>query len=479
MGIGRVTAAAGRWQTAPLRRPLAPGPPVTWLLSTAALLTATAAGSLIAASIPLGVAFVAAICVGLLVAVNLPVALAVWVGVLFVRHLPAASVGPTLVALLVAFGWLATLRARRSALAALVERHGRLLALLGGMVLWATLSLLWSKDPENAGAELWQWYVVALVFLVVATTVSTPAQTRLILWGFVLGAVASVVVGIAGGGLESSSDAIERATATEGRLQGGSADPNVLAAGLIPAVALAGGLMAGDRRVLVRGGLLVLLALLTIGFAATQSRGGLVAAAAASVATLVVFRGKARLYAVAVTALILGAGTLWFAAYPGAWERLTSFDDGGNGRSDLWHVASRMAEDHPLAGVGLGDFTVRSAEYVREPGSLEFVRLIAERPHAVHNTYLQLQTELGILGLGLFLAVVAACMAAAWRAASLLDAAGDSAMAVIARTVLLAQFAMLVAGLFISSSTDERLWVLLALGPALLAVAAKPRLTAA
>jgi O-antigen ligase len=467
MGIGRVTAPAGGWQAAPLRRQLAPGRPVTWLLPIGAFLTATAAGTLIAAALPLGVGLVAAICIGLLVAVNLPVALAVWVGILFVRHLPAASVGPTLVSLLVAFGWFATLRARRSALAALAERHGRLLALLAGIVLWATLSLLWSKDPGNAGSELWRWYVVALVFLVVATTVSTPAQTRLIVCGFVLGAVASVVVGIAGGGLESSSDAIERATVTEGRLQGGSGDPNFLAAGLVPAVVLAGGLMAGDRRVLVRGGLLMAIALLTVGLAATQS-----------LATLVVFRGKARLYAVAVTTVILGAGALWFAAYPGAWERLTSFDDGGNGRSELWQVASRMAEDHPLAGVGLGDFTVRSAEYVREPGSLEFVRLIAERPHAVHNMYLQLQTELGVLGLGLFLAVVAACMAAAWRAASLLDAGGDSATAVIARTVLLAQFAMLVGGLFISYSPDERLWVLLALGPALLAVAARPRLAA-
>lgn len=135
-----------------------------------------------------------------------------------------------------------------------------------------------------------------------------------------------------------------------------------------------------------------------------------------------------------------------------------------------------MAEDHPVAGVGLGDFAVRSSEYVREPGSLEFVRLIAERPHAVHNMYLQLLTELDIVGLGLFQAVAVACMAASWRAASLLDTARDFATAVIARAVLLAQFAMLVAGIFISYPTDECLWVLLALGPAFLAVAARPRL---
>jgi O-antigen ligase len=128
---------------------------------------------------------------------------------------------------------------------------------------------------------------------------------------------------------------------------------------------------------------------------------------------------------------------------------------------------------------GLGDFAVRSSEYVREPGRLEFVRLMGERPHAVHDMYLQLPTDLGIVGLGRFQAVAVACVAASWRAASLLDTARDFATAVIARAVLLAQFAMLVAGLFISHPTDECLAVLLALGPALRAVAARPRLGAA
>jgi uncharacterized membrane protein YgdD (TMEM256/DUF423 family) len=66
--------------------------------------------------------------------------------------------------------------------------------------------------------------------------------------------------------------------------------------------------MAGDRRVLVRGGLLAAIAILTVGFAATQSRGGLVAAAMTLVASLVVFRGRLRLYAIAVTTVVLAAG---------------------------------------------------------------------------------------------------------------------------------------------------------------------------
>jgi O-antigen ligase len=211
--------------------------------------------------------------------------------------------------------------------------------------------------------------------------------------------------------------------------------------------------------------------LLAAGLAATQSRAGLLAAALACVAALVVQRGRGRLYAAALISLVVGVGALWFTANPEAWQRISSFDDGGNGRSDLWLVAWRMTQDHPLAGVGIGDFPLRSAAYVREPGSLEYVRLIAERPHVVHNTYLQVLVETGIIGLGLFVAVVLACMAAAWRASRLLDKAHEPGLAALSRGVVLAQLAMLGAGFFISYAVDLRLWVLLALGPALLTIA--------
>jgi hypothetical protein len=85
MGIGRVAAQGRGSQERPVTEPLASGHSVTWLLGIGALLTAAVAGTLIAAAIPLGVGFVAAICIGLAAAVNLPLALAVWVGILFVR----------------------------------------------------------------------------------------------------------------------------------------------------------------------------------------------------------------------------------------------------------------------------------------------------------------------------------------------------------------------------------------------------------
>ncbi len=130
-----------------------------------------------------------------------------------------------------------------------------------------------------------------------------------------------------------------------------------------------------------------------------------------------------------------------------------------------------MSLDHPLGGVGLNNFRLESSAYVREPGSLEHVELITERPHVVHNAYLQLLAEEGVVGLGLFLALALGCMAAAWHAARRFDASRRQGLAALARAILLAIGGALVASWFISNATDKRLWALLALGPALLAVA--------
>jgi len=88
-----------------------------------------------------------------------------------------------------------------------------------------------------------------------------------------------------------------------------------------------------------------------------------------------------------------------------------------------------------------------------------------------HNVYLQQLAETGIVGLALLLVVCAACAAGAQIAAGRFEAAGDRAMAALARASTVAMIGLLAASFFISNSTDKRLWIVLALGPALLAAA--------
>jgi hypothetical protein len=62
-------------------------------------------------------------------------------------------------------------------------------------------------------------------------------------------------------------------------------------------------------------------------------------------------------------------------------------------------------------------------------------------------------------------------MRATWMASRSFERLRDPALASLARATLIAQIGALSAATFISDYYDKRVWILLALGPALLAVA--------
>lgn len=440
------------------------------LATVAAVVSSLLLGVVLARSLPLGVAGIMAALYTPIVLVSLPAALALWAGVIAIEFLPVTSVGPKLAGLMVLAAWVAVMSSRRMA----GERPFRIarvpIALVALLVVWLTITFLWARDAGQVGTRVWEWYVALAVFAVCATAPRLRSDVRLLVLGFVGGAFVSVVVGFADTGLHTSATALESSAGVEGRLVGGSGDPNYLAAGLVPAIALAGGAMIVFRNTLLRLGLVVAAAVCALGLFATQSRGGLVAAAAALVCALFVARGH-RMQVVGIVAMLVAVGLWWAAANPAAVERILETDDGGTGRSELWRVAWNVWEDNPVIGVGLNNYVEVSHEYARQAGSLEFGELIAERRILVHNGYLQMLAEAGVIGLLLFLAVIAAAVRAAWLAARRFDRLGDRAFAGLARTVIIAQVGALAAAFFLSYAQDKRLWILLALGPALLAIA--------
>jgi len=398
--------------------------------------------------------------------------LAALAALLFVERLPAMGPAVTAVLVLTAARWWAT-RSERAGPAAHVGGERVLAAALVGLVLWLGLSLASARHAAAGEARLVDWALAAAMFGVVATSVTQPSHVLLVLRAFVAGAVASVTVGLASAALAPGSALADLAFFEGQRLQGGAGDPNFLAAGLVPAIALAAGLLAAARERPVERSLLVIaLVVLVAGLGATQSRGGIAAAAATAVAA-VAFAGRRRRRAALGAGTIAALAVAALAISPGGLDRVTSPDTQGDGRADLWQVATRLAAERPLTGVGLGNFPVRAGESVRAPGSLEFVELIAERPHEAHNTYLQLLAEAGLPALFAFLLVVGLSLRAARRAERRLAAQGDERLATWARTVVLAGVAMLGGLVFITDGDDLRLWLLLGLGPALLRLAAR------
>ncbi len=409
---------------------------------------------------------------GPLVFFDLPAAFALWTAVLYIKDIRALSVGPNAMGVLVGLGFIGIFVTRVRTLPVFRQQR-RLIIGTALLVLWLTLSIAWAPAPGVAATEAGYWWLGALAFLIVMTTPTSPRAIGLIALAFVIGATLAAVIGLASGGLSTATDSVGQTTQTvvNGRLTGGGGDPNVQAAGFIAAMFLAMGLYNVYRRRAARIGLIAAFMLITVAFFATESRGGLLALGVSTIAALVLFPDQRRriLGFVMVGVVIAGIAT---AAQPGSLSRITDFGGGTSGRSDIWAVAVKVFEQHPLVGVGLDNFQVVEPRYALLHRTVTRVQYITgSTPYRVHNTYLQVLAENGIIGLVAYLAFLIASLRAALLAARLLESMGYRSYAYLARSSMMGTLGFLTAIFFFSDGDDWRIWILLGLGPALLALA--------
>lgn len=442
-----------------------------WVIIAATVLTTSLVGRFIAdGRIKYGLGIVLALCYGPLVFFSFPVAFAVWVAVQFFAQLSQLSYGPNGMSVLIGLGWIGAFLGRRAPLGLLRQPRRQLLVILA-LCLWITLSAAWATRPGLAGTDAAYWWMAAFAFVIVLTTITSTKSVLYIALAFVAGSVISVLIGLATGGLSPASSALTQ-TAIQGRLTGGGGDPNQQAAGYVAAMFLIVGLFSVYRDRTARTWLMMAFLIITVGFFATESRGGLVALTAATLAAFVIApRQRRRLIRLA---MLVGVASLaLLAAHPSAVSRIVDISGGTSGRNDLWRVGWEVFKGHPIVGVGSGNFVVVESHFALRPGALTRVQYITEAPQIVHNTYLQLLAETGVVGLLAFLAAVAGSLWAARLACRRFEAIGRMDYSDLTRAVVLGMMGMLAAIFFITDGEDLRLWVLLGLAPALLGIATR------
>ncbi len=105
---------------------------------------------------------------------------------------------------------------------------------------------------------------------------------------------------------------------------------------------------------------------------------------------------KRFIYVVAVLAAL--GGVIWgFSTQPQYVARFESITntttDGSNlGRFDVWTSSINMFKDHPVIGVGIGQWRTKYEESYRLPSENQHL-------YHAHNNFIQLLSEVGILGL--------------------------------------------------------------------------------
>ncbi|MHB8417341.1 MAG: O-antigen ligase family protein [Myxococcales bacterium] len=265
------------------------------------------------------------------------------------------------------------------------------------------LSIFWSLDPALSRTAAADIAKEGLIYLVIVNAVHGPARLRRTLELLALAAAVPAI-----GCVSNYLHGTDLLGGTRARWVGIFLDPNHLAMALTSAVPLAllfvfeGPRLA--RRILFGAVAAAAVAAVVV----TQSRGGAVGLGAAVLAFAAARRQKGRGLLAAVA---LAAGLLAFA--PAAfWSRTGTLadyqtDESALGRVHAWQVLYRVATDRPLSGVGAGAFLAAWPRYAPiEAGRHAFV---------THNVLFQPLAELGLPGFLLFLALVAACLAGAFR----------------------------------------------------------------
>lgn len=369
----------------------------------------------------------------------------------------------TLFGLLLGVSWLAAVTAGGRRGREFLSTHPAATWLVALLPAWAAMSLLWAESSPPVTNAIVKYAVNGALFLIVYTAVRTRRQVVLVLGAFVLSAAFSAAYGLLVPAESTGYGELER-------LSGPIGDPNALARLLVPGLVVAAVLagldsLSSPKRMLATGAAV----LCGVGLVLTFSRGGLFALVGAlAIALFFAGRWRAQVGVLVVGVALLAGG--YYAASPEARDRLTNVD-GGSGRTDLWRVGWEMAQDRPLLGVGAGNFGEVSPRYLGEAGLLRRSDLIVSTPNVLHNTYLGTLVELGVVGAGLWLALLGFSLACLVRAARTSMRANDAGMELLARGLFVALIGMLAADFFISEPYNKHLWLLLALAPAVLAVA--------
>lgn len=310
---------------------------------------------------------------------------------------------------------------RRSTVATAVFERPLLLFLL-----WSCASLLWAQDPAAGARVASQWAIAAAAYLLLGWIGARTQDHRTLAIGLFVAGAGVALVGLAQRflGLGFIPQAYPPAATF--------ANKNVAAGFVVTVLPLALFVAPGRRRVAPIVGTGVILSYIAV----SLTRAAWVALLAqAVVAVAIAWRTRHRGSAIRASLGVLAAAAILGAVLigpKGLKERLAPFANAPSlsdasaapssaasmslrGRYAMWRNTIAMARDRPLLGVGLGNHRVHYPRYARA-AAIDPLFAPDTQLDYVHNDFLQVCAELGLVGASLFLWALIAILLAIRRA---------------------------------------------------------------
>ncbi len=269
--------------------------------------------------------------------------------------------------------------------------------------LWSLTSILWADNQPAAVIRAATF--VGLFGMTLAVALLGKRQLTTLWIVLAASAFASVVVGYV---FHPASDQLNTAPGLN-RFTAGGMNPDDYS-GFLAVVFFVAFYGLPGRFKLAR---YVLAAVILFGLLAAQTRAGFVALIMTPMMALFVPALRARYGRRTLLALGLAGltfvGVVYLAPAMGQvlserYSTLTQLqsEDTWSGRWDIWRGAFKIIADHPLLGVGAGNFPYESPAYSGEAAYLA----AGGRGAAAHNMFLSVWSELGPIGLMLFAGVL-------------------------------------------------------------------------
>jgi len=311
-----------------------------------------------------------------------------------------------------------------------------------------------------------------LLYFVIANSVKDETDAKWPVGGSLLGVLCQALLGSYQGiaerplGLSFLGEAsqvfqMEIGQSLAYRPQGTIGHPNGYAMYLSATMPFPLALLFSKVRGLYKALAVIALGLGALGLIFSLSRGGWIGFVVViiTVLMLAVRRRQLKLHTallmVGTTCLILLALTL--SQRDLIVSRLTS-DDRGSARSRIVLAKGALAiiQDHPLSGVGLNNYTFFMPQYDR--ASFEAWR----GPAVVHNVFLLIFAETGLIGLVAFLWFLASLLIQAWRLVSraLNDTLWMTGVGILSAYIVLTLHNMVDYGLLASLQLFTQFWLL-------------------
>lgn len=245
---------------------------------------------------------------------------------------------------------------------------------------------------------------------------------------------------------------------------GTMSDPNDLALVLVSAIPFLLTFLRKTQSFFLRLSLVFALMLHIMAIGWTYSRGGFLALL--TVLLLSSLAGSRKILTVAASAVLLAS--LFFVSQSFR-ERIlgmevtdtSQLDLSATYRLELWEAGVQMVKDHPLTGVGMGQFSKRVGNYF--PPDTPALRM-----QTAHNSFVLVAAEAGIPALLLYLLIILTTFRVVRRIRKQSKARGtESAVPVWSRPLTVSMIGILVSGMFLSQGYSWFFFILVAVGDAL------------